>query len=292
MDIRNKRVEAKLYVQALVQGFFSICHFPGERGYGVGDKDFEWFVKQFKQKTGVDLSLYKEPQMKRRLTTLRDKKGFDSFTRFFKAMEKDPQLVNDCLDRLTINVSEFFRNPNRWRVLEQKILPRLLQEGRPLKMWSAACSTGEEPYTLVMLLDQMLPAKKFQVLATDIDEVALSKARQGIYPARAVKEVPAPYLKTYFRQLNGLYYLSDEIKNRVLFKRQNLLSDPFGTGFDLIMCRNVMIYFTDEAKDLLYQKFSKALNQGGVLFVGSTEQIFHPEKYRFETEDTFFYRKI
>ncbi|EGL82860.1 MCP methyltransferase, CheR-type [Caldalkalibacillus thermarum TA2.A1] len=258
----------------------------------MGDKDFEWFVKQFKQKTGVDLSLYKEPQMKRRLTTLRDKKGFDSFTRFFKAMEKDPQLVNDCLDRLTINVSEFFRNPNRWRVLEQKILPRLLQEGRPLKMWSAACSTGEEPYTLVMLLDQMLPAKKFQVLATDIDEVALSKARQGIYPARAVKEVPAPYLKTYFRQLNGLYYLSDEIKNRVLFKRQNLLSDPFGTGFDLIMCRNVMIYFTDEAKDLLYQKFSKALNQGGVLFVGSTEQIFHPEKYRFETEDTFFYRKI
>ncbi|WP_442319985.1 CheR family methyltransferase [Caldalkalibacillus uzonensis] len=256
------------------------------------DKDFEWFVKQFKRKTGVDLSLYKEAQMKRRLTTLRDMRGFDSFTRFLKEMDTNPELVNDCLDRLTINVSEFFRNPERWRVLEQKILPRLLSERRLLKIWSAACSTGEEPYTLVMLLDQLLPGKQVKVLATDIDNLALAKAKQGIYPSRAVKEVPQAYLKTYFVQRDGLYYVSDDVKSRVMFKRHNLLADPFESGFDLILCRNVIIYFTDEAKDLLYHKFSEALNTGGVLFVGSTEQIFYPQKYRLETEDTFFYRKI
>lgn len=260
----------------------------------MADQDFEIFVQQFKRLTGIDLKLYKEKQMKRRLTALRDKKGYRSFSLFSQALEHDPSLLKACLDRLTINVSEFFRNPNRWEVLEKKILPRLLKEqgNRGLNIWSAACSTGEEPYSLIMLLDQITPGRPHQVLASDIDEIALEKAKQGIYHDRAVKEVPPRLLKSYFTEQNGLYYISADVKKKVRFIKQNLLADPFPTEQDLILCRNVMIYFTEEAKERLYQKFSAALRPGGVLFVGSTEQIFHPERFQFALEDTFFYRKL
>lgn len=111
------------------------------------------FTTKWKQLTGVDLTLYKEAQMKRRLTSLYEKKGFQSFKDFAAALEKDQALLNETLDRMTINVSEFYRNYKRWEVLETAILP-LIKNGKPLKIWSAACSTGEEPYTLAMLLDQ------------------------------------------------------------------------------------------------------------------------------------------
>lgn len=259
----------------------------------MSDQDFEKFKEQFKQLTGIDLALYKEKQMKRRLTSLRDKKGYPSFSSFAQAIARDSALLKECLDRLTINVTEFFRNPNRWDVLKEKILPRLLKESNgKLKVWSAACSTGEEPYSLVILLQELSPRRDHYILASDIDEVALTKAKQGIYPDRAIKEVPPSLLRTYFTEKNGLYYINPDVKNKVTFQKQNLLADPFQDNFDLILCRNVMIYFTEEAKDLLYRKFSAALRTGGVLFVGSTEQIFHPEQYRFALEDTFFYRKI
>lgn len=111
------------------------------------------FTTKWKQLTGVDLTLYKEAQMKRRLTSLYEKKGFQSFKDFAAALEKDQALLNETLDRMTINVSEFYRNYKRWEVLETAILP-LIKHSKPLKIWSAACSTGEEPYTLAMLLDQ------------------------------------------------------------------------------------------------------------------------------------------
>lgn len=259
----------------------------------MSDQDFERFKEQFKRLTGIDLNLYKEKQMKRRMTSLRDKKGYATFTSFAEAIGKDPALLKECLDRLTINVTEFFRNPNRWSVLREKILPRLLKESNgKLRVWSAACSTGEEPYSLAMLLDELSPRQEHYILASDIDELALAKAKQGIYHERSVKEVPPPFLSTYFTEKNGLYYIKPEVKNRVTFQKQNLLADPFQDNFDLILCRNVMIYFTEEAKDLLYRKFSAALRRGGIFFVGSTEQIFNPEQYQFDLEDTFFYRKV
>src|SRR5690625_3673582 len=110
--------------------------------------DYEHFVKNIYLKTGIDLSLYKEAQMKRRLTSFITNKGFKSFHAFYRSMKKDESLFNGFLERMTINVSEFFRNAKRWEVLEKKILPRLLQENKELRLWSAACSTGEEPYTL------------------------------------------------------------------------------------------------------------------------------------------------
>ncbi|GIP37468.1 chemotaxis protein methyltransferase [Paenibacillus sp. J31TS4] len=256
------------------------------------DKDFESFVESVKRLTAIDLNLYKETQMKRRLTTFRSKKGFPTFDAFYREMAKDPSLLAEFLDRMTINVSEFWRNANRWEVAEKTYLPQMLKNNRSLKCWSAACSTGEEPYTMAMILDRLGALGDAKLLATDLDEGVLARAKQGVYQERSLREVPSSYRDTYFIKETGTYRVADRLKQAVMFRRQNLLNDPFDSQFDWIVCRNVMIYFTDEAKQVLYTKFAQALKPGGILFVGSTEQIFSPGRYGFEPADTFFYRKL
>lgn len=255
------------------------------------DRDFALFVKKVKDFSGIDLAQYKETQMKRRLTTLRQNKGYDTFASFFEAIAKDKTLLYEFFDRMTINVSEFWRNPGRWELLERKFIPEMIRENRKLKCWSAACSTGEEPYTLAMILAEYGVLGSAALLATDIDEGALIKAKQAVYLDRSTRDVPEKYLKKYFRREGEMYLIVDELKRAVKFQKQNLLEDSFDQQFDLIICRNVMIYFTEEAKHKLYQKFARALKPGGLFFIGSTEQIFTPGQYQLEPADTFFYRK-
>jgi len=256
------------------------------------DEDFAQFVAKVKAATSIDLGQYKENQMRRRLTTLRLKHGYTTFASYFAALMKDEKLMAEFLDRMTINVSEFWRNPNRWQVLKDKFLPEMIKGGGRLNMWSAACSTGEEPYTLAMILDSMGALDRARILATDIDDNALAKAREGVYHERSVKDVPPNYLQTYFQMEGGLYRIDPRIKQAVEFRKHNLLLDPFLDKYDLIICRNVMIYFTEEAKAGLYLKFADALKPEGILFVGSTEQIFNPQQYGLEPADTFFYRRL
>lgn len=255
------------------------------------DLDFSKFIKNIKGLTGIDLTLYKEAQMKRRLTTLRTKLGYTSFDAYYAAIAKDKKLLYEFLDRMTINVSEFWRNPNRWEVLMNRFIPEMAAVNKRLKIWSAACSTGEEPYTLAMIMKEkgLLPGST--ILASDLDENVLEKARQGVYMDRSIRDVPPAYMRTYFREEASLFHIAPELKNHIQFKKQDLLADTFDSGYDLIVCRNVMIYFTEEAKSRLYHKFSAALKPGGLLFVGSTEQIFTPSRYQLELADTFFYRK-
>jgi chemotaxis protein methyltransferase CheR len=229
--------------------------------------------------------------MRRRLTTLRMKHGFSSFAAYYAAIVRDARLLGEFLDRMTINVSEFWRNPNRWHLLKERFLEPLARRPGHLAVWSAACSTGEEPYTLAMLLDSLEALERTALLATDIDENALAKAREGVYAERSVRDVPTEYLKRYFKLDNGVYRVADKLRQAVRFQRQNLLLDPFEGRYDLIVCRNVVIYFTEEAKAGLYRKFAQALKPDGILFVGSTEQIFNPGQYGLEAADSFFYRR-
>lgn len=254
-------------------------------------QDYLEFISNIKRKTGIDLSQYKEAQMKRRLTSLYEKKGYKSFRDYYNAIQKNDDLLNEFLDRMTINVSEFYRNAKRWEVLEKKIFPRLLHTSKKLKIWSAACSTGEEPYTIAMVLSKHLPLSQISITATDIDDNVIARAKMGVYPERSLNEVPSDIKAKYFTKSGEYYTVADEIKRTVTFKKHNLLADRFENQYDLIVCRNVLIYFTEEAKDVLYNKFSDALKSSGVFFVGSTEQIFDPSRYSFEAEDTFFYRK-
>ena len=252
---------------------------------------YEQFVRQVHQLMKIDLSQYKEAQMKRRLTSFRDKKGFSDFEPFIQALKTDRQLRYEFLDRMTINVSEFFRNLNRWQVLESKIIPQILKTTTHLKVWSAACSTGEEPYTIAIILSKFRSIDAYTIVATDIDDKALHIAKLGTYRERSFKNVPEDVKTRYFLKDGHTYVINDDLKKHIVFQKHDLLSDPFDSGFDLIVCRNVMIYFTEEAKDRLYEKFSRSLKKDGFLFVGSTEQIFDPQKYGMAREDTFFYRK-
>lgn len=256
------------------------------------DRDYQQFSEKLKVMTGIDLSLYKEAQMKRRLTSLYEKKGFRNFNEYYQLIAADRDALHELLDRMTINVSEFYRNYKRWEVLQTKILPELIKRNNgTIKVWSAACSTGEEPYTLAMILSQQLSSSNFSILATDIDDNVLARARLGVYHERSLSEVPVDIKRRFFSQEAEYYRVNESIKKAITFKKHNLLADSYDSNFDLIVCRNVLIYFTEDAKDMLYKKFSNALKKDGILFVGSTEQIFSSTKYGFASEDTFFYRK-
>ena len=256
------------------------------------DIDYSQFIEKIKRKTGIDLALYKEAQMKRRLTSLYEKYGFKSFQEFYSAMEKNNDLYAQFLDRMTINVSEFFRNSNRWKVFENKILPIFLEKKKSLKIWSAACSTGEEPYTIAIILSKYLSLSNVHILATDIDEKAISFAKNAVYSEKSLQEVPSDLKAQFFTKDGAQFKLNNDIKKAVTFKKHNLLADTYDSDFDIIVCRNVLIYFTEEAKKKIYSKFSNALNEHGILFVGSTEQIFNPENYHLSSVETFFYQKI
>ncbi len=254
-------------------------------------QDYIKFVSDIKHKLEIDLTLYKETQMKRRLTSLRDKRGYPNFKSYFKAISQDRLLLNEFLDRITINVSEFYRNPKRWEVMQSVILPSLLDNSKKLTIWSAACSTGEEPYSIALMMKEHFPNTAFQILATDIDNMVLARAKEGTYTDQSLKELPDSIKHKYFRQKSGLYHIDNEVKRHVRFKKHDLLADGYPRNMDLIVCRNVLIYFTDQAKTIIYQNFSDSLKRDGVLFVGSTEQIFSPDKYNMSLIDTFFYKK-
>lgn len=254
-------------------------------------KDYIQFISRINRKLGIDLSLYKEAQMKRRITSLRNKRGYTDFVSFYRALEEDETLLEEFTKRLTINVSEFYRNPKRWDVLEKEIIPRLIAKKNKLTIWSAACSTGEEPYSISMLLSESFPDIQATIIATDIDEFVLKQAKQGVYQEQSLKNI-SPYLKKkYFTHENNLYYINKSVKNTITFKKHNLLADHYPENIDLLICRNVLIYFTDQAKEIIYQKFSSSLNEQGILFVGSTEQIFNSDRYNLKLFDTFFYEK-
>lgn len=254
--------------------------------------DYPAFIEAIYKQTGIDLKLYKEVQMKRRLTSLRDKRGYKTFMDYHAVLKKDQALMHEFLDKMTINVSEFFRNKGRWDVLDNKILPQLIKPNQTLKIWSAACSTGDEPYTLAMLLSQHMDLKHVEILATDLDEKILARAKEGIYTERALKEVPEALKKKYFTFDQNVYHIDPALKKAITFKKHNLLEDPYPKNYDIIVCRNVMIYFTEEAKQMIYHKFSESLKDEGIFFVGSTEQIFSPERYKLKVLDTFFYQKV
>src|SRR5699024_52221 len=254
-------------------------------------QQYNQFLTRIKHKLGIDLTLYKETQMKRRIISLRNKRGFRDFASYYRALEKDDLLLKEFTKRLTINVSEFYRNPKRWDVLKESIIPILIDNKRKLNIWSAACSTGEEPYSVAMLFNEYFPHIKVNIIGSDIDNVVLTQAKQGCYYEQSLKNLPDRFKNNYFTYENGLYHVNRSIKQMVSFKKHNLLADPYPNNIDLILCRNVLIYFTDEAKEKIYQSFSESLNDKGVLFVGSTEQIFNAEKYHLQLIKTFFYQK-
>lgn len=256
--------------------------------------DYEGFKKQVFTLTKIDLNAYKERQMKRRIDALISKRAVKGYENYVQLLKTDKAAFDEFVNYLTINVSEFYRNPEQWAVLEKEIIPQLMKQfGNRLKIWSAACSTGDEPYSLVMLLAKFMPLSNIKVMATDIDKQVLDKARLGLYNDKSLKGLPKEFIKEYFTQINDkTYQISDKVKKCVDFSQHNLLKDTYPTNCDMIICRNVLIYFTEEAKEDIYKKFNSSLKKDGILFVGSTEQIIQPQSLGYVSQKSFFYKKV
>lgn len=253
---------------------------------------YEVFKTKVFELTKIDLNAYKERQMKRRIDSLITKHKVTTYLDYIQLLKTNKTLFDEFVNYLTINVSEFYRNPEQWVLLEKEIIPLLLTQSSTLKIWSAACSTGDEPYSLVMLLSKFLPMNRIKIIATDIDKQVLDKARMGLYNIKSLKGLPQEFITKFFTKINdSTYQIVDSVKQCVEFKEHNLLKDTYPSPMDLIVCRNVLIYFTEEAKNEIYKKFNAALRKDGILFVGSTEQIIQPQVLNFSTMKSFFYVK-
>ncbi len=254
--------------------------------------DYEYFKKAVYDLTKIDLNAYKEKQMKRRIDTLISKNKVVGYENYVSLLKTDTARFEEFVNYLTINVSEFYRNVDQWELLDKDVFPELIKRyGKSLKIWSAACSTGDEPYSLVMALSKHLPINQIKIYATDLDKQVIEKAKLGLYGEKSVAGVPADLKKKFFTKIGPSYQISEEVKSRVEFREHNLLKDTYPTDFHLIVCRNVLIYFTEEAKDEVFRKFQKSLKPGGYLFIGSTEQIINYRDVGFDRKNSFFYQK-
>lgn len=254
--------------------------------------DYEYFKKEIMALTTIDLNAYKEKQMKRRIDTLIAKHKVVGYDKYIQLLKTDKERFDEFVNYLTINVSEFYRNPDQWQLLDTTIIPELIRKfGKNLKIWSAACSTGDEPYSLVMALSRHIPLNQIKIFATDIDKQVIEKAKTGLYSEKSIAAVPEDLKTKYFTKVGPSYQISKEIMGRVEFKQHNLLKDIYPTGVHMIVCRNVLIYFTEEAKDEVFVKFQKALAPEGFLFIGSTEQIINHRDIGYERKNSFFYEK-
>jgi chemotaxis protein methyltransferase CheR len=250
------------------------------------------FRKTVLELTGIDLDCYKGTQMERRLQTIMRRAGVPDLIAYAKLLAATPARVKEFQDFLTINVSEWLRNPDKFEELQKVILPDLLKKSPRLRIWSAGCSNGSEPYSVAMLLDELDPHGKHQVIATDLDEEILKTARAGVYQEKDIKNVSPARRARYLIQQGDQFVVKPELKAKITFERQNLLSDPFPQEIDLILCRNVVIYFTEEAKDELYRKFHRSLRPGGILFVGGTESLLKARELGYASASPFFYRAV
>ena len=254
--------------------------------------DFNDFHKWVHKEIGINLTAYKPEQLDRRITSLMGRIGVKSLDEYAVLIKNDSEQRQRFLDFITINVTEFFRNPELFNELEKLIKSKLLVNKSSLKIWSAACSIGCEPYSLAIILKGLKLRERQTIIATDIDNTILQKAKLGQYNEAEVKNVSKENLGKYFRKENNTYYIDDEIKSMITFRKHDLISDTYDKDFDLIVCRNVVIYFNNEIKKEIYSKFSNALKPGGLLFVGATESIYNYKDYGFEKVSTFVYRKV
>lgn len=250
-----------------------------------------------KRRLKIDLENYKSEQMKRRLDSWLARSLSPDWNDYFDRLSRDETELERFRNYLTIHVTEFFRDPSRWNALRETVLPYLIRNSSEdhradgSKLWSAGCSTGAEAYSLAMLMAEAAPLQKYSLLATDLDRGALLKARsRGPYTQEDLHSLGAALRRKYVTT-TAPYHVRESLRKNIRFEEHDLLADRFEGGFDLIVCRNVVIYFTAEAKESLYAKFSAALRPGGALFLGGTEIIPGPAKYGFQNFGVSFYNK-
>ncbi len=260
---------------------------------------FHALCSKVQRELGFNSFDYEKKHLKRRFAARMRALNIGSYKSYMDVLDRDRGEYVHLKNTLTVNVTEFFRNPETWSAIYKVVLPVIAgEERRVLRVWSAGCSDGKEPYSLAVLLREFLgeEAERLSVtiFASDIDDVELQKAREGFYAQREVAGLSKEYLKKYFVPENGGYRAGEELKRWIKFEHRDLISDPKHTSLDLILCRNVVIYFTKELKERLYMDFCAALNSGGYFVMGKTEVLLGEARNLLKVVDNRerIYRKL
>jgi len=267
------------------------------------DPGFAALAGRIASRSGLDIGAYKERCLRRRIAVRLRACGVHTYAEYLDVIDRRPGEFEKLLDALTINVTKFFRNPETWEWLGAAILPELLsvREGR-LRAWSAGCASGEEPYTLAMLSAMVLRSierggwlDRVQVDATDIDDRSLERTRMARYPVRAFSEAPSGVMEEFCGPVQaGQVEVRPEIRRLVEVRRFDLIRERPERSYDLIVCRNVIIYFDRTAQEQLLESFAEALAPGGILVLGKVETLLGPAKERLAMVETRerIYRKV
>ncbi len=252
---------------------------------------YERMARAVKSLLGIDLSQYKPAQVWRRVNGFATARGLPDPDGLVAKVRQDAALKQAFLDMLTINVSEFFRNPEAWSALVGQFLKPMLTSQLSVRIWSAGCSLGYEPFTIAMLAREIAPATPVYILASDLDETILSRARKATYTEQQMAGVSPARRARFFRKMDSGWEVKPEIQALVTWRRHDLLKDPYEKPFDLICCRNVVIYFTEAAKTALYKRFADSLRPNGLLFLGATESIPNARTVGLQPNGLTFYRR-
>ncbi|HPU63029.1 MAG TPA: protein-glutamate O-methyltransferase CheR [Mobilitalea sp.] len=250
----------------------------------ITKSEFAQLAEFIKKNYGIQLKEGKQALVTSRLHYELVNNNCKNFTQYYEYIlsDKTGGAITALIDRITTNHTYFMREADHFYYFRDKVLPYLSTsvKNKDLRIWSAGCSTGQEPYTLAMIINDYFKEDKklwdSKILATDISSKVLKEAETGIYTEEEIKHLPAIWKLNYFKKLeNGDYKVTDEIRKEVIFRKFNLMERifPFNRKFHTIFCRNVMIYFDDDTKDELINKFYNSLEYGGYLFIGHTESI-------------------
>ena len=264
-------------------------HAPSFAADSITDKEFAKFAALIFQESGINLTDRKKELLRTRSGKRMRQLGLRSFSEYYRAVTDDPsgsELVV-LLDAISTNLTSFFREDRHFEYIERQALPRITERrngtgARRLRIWSAGCSTGEEPYSIAIITAQYLHSHSgwdVKLLATDISTKALDTARRGVYRQERLRDIPQALLRTHFLKgrgpADGHYRVKPELQKMIVFRRLNLIQDayPFRGTFDVIFCRNVMIYFDKPTQAALVNRLYRYLDPGGYLFIGHSESL-------------------
>jgi len=257
----------------------------------VANDEYLRFCAGLREICGIDLTQYKRQQMERRLRTFLERQGFKRLTDALAGLRADKSQLDALLDRITINVSQLWRNPEHWQLLERQIIPELGAGGR-FRAWSAGCSYGAEAFTLAVICATRIPRANAQILGTDIDRRMVERARQAIFSDDDVRSAPADAIKRWFERVDGGWRARSELRSMTRFQTGDLLRiKPQTAAFELVMCRNTVIYFAEPIRNELHVRLARALRPGGYLMVGATERVADPRSLGLVPAHPFIFRK-
>jgi chemotaxis protein methyltransferase CheR len=267
----------------------------------LSDSDFERFREIINRESGIHFSdtnrSILDSRLRERLRTLE----FGTIEDYYRLILRSPEELKTLLDSVTTNLTRFFRNQAHFAALEHDVFPDILRKkkasgDRQIRIWSAGCSTGEEPYSVAMLLSKLVGVgTSFEIVASDLSLKSLMTAREGYYPETRMNGVSDQYTQRFFRKNGDGYVITDDLKGKIRFDYHNLKFDSGLENLDLILCRNVIIYFDDDAKRAVIEKFWNAMSDHSYLFIGHSESLFGMNtRFKFMKTDraTFYVKQL